>query len=593
MGMRSHHCQECTSQVLDQEVALAGWVHRWRDHGGVIFLDLRDRSGLVQLVFHPDDQATFQQAEHLKSESVITVKGVVRSRPEGTRNAELTTGEVEIWVTHLQVLNTCHNPPFTPSTLDAVNEELRLTHRHLDLRRPEMAQRLAMRHQITHIMRRCCHEAGFWDVETPILTKATPEGARDYLVPSRVHQGSFYALPQSPQLFKQLLMMSGVERYMQLARCFRDEDLRADRQPEFTQLDLEMSFVEQEDVRALVEDLTRTLFKEVLDVRFPAPLPVMTYQEAMHLYGSDKPDLRNPLVFVEIKDLMAQVDFQVFKKPACDPACRVTAMRVPGGNSLSRKAIDELTAFVGTLGSKGLAYIKINDRSQGAEGLQSPILKFLPEDVIAAVLDRVGAETGDLVFFAADTQSVVEASFGALRLRLGQMLGLHTCAWAPLWVVDFPMFEWDEATQRYAAKHHPFTAPVLQKGETLDTVDPATLLSQGYDLVLNGVELGGGSIRIHDPKTQLAVLKLLGISDEEAHAQFGFLLRALGHGCPPHGGFAMGLDRLVMLMCGASSIRDVMAFPKTQSASCLLTQAPSAADPKALRDLGLHVKAKH
>ena len=586
--MRSLYCGEVNESLLDQEVTLAGWVNRRRDHGGVIFIDLRDREGLVQVVFDPDREATFATAERVRNEYVLQVKGKVRRRPAGTENPELATGQVEVLGHELTILNASETPPFQLDD-DGVSEEHRLRYRYLDLRRPLMQQRLRLRSRVNRFLRNCLDDQGFLEVETPILTKATPEGARDYLVPSRTHPGSFFALPQSPQLFKQLLMMSGLDRYYQIVRCFRDEDLRADRQPEFTQLDIETSFLDEDQLMGLMEDMMRGLFKDTLDVDLPKPFPRMDYDEAMHRYGSDKPDLRNPLELVDVGDLMRDVEFKVFSGPACDPHGRVAALRLPRGCELTRKEIDDYTSFVGIYGAKGLAYIKVNDLAAGREGLQSPILKFLPDEVVSAILERTGAQTGDLVFFGADKARVVNEALGALRIRLGHDRDLLQGEWAPLWVVDFPMFEWDEDAKRWVSLHHPFTSPRESDLGLLDS-DPAACKSRAYDMVLNGTELGGGSMRIHRSDVQTRVFELLGIGDEEARDKFGFLLTALRFGCPPHGGIAFGMDRLVMLMTGAGSIREVMAFPKTQTAACLLTQAPSEVGEAQLRELGIHLR---
>jgi aspartyl-tRNA synthetase len=586
--MRSLYCGEVNESLLDQEVTLAGWVNRRRDHGGVIFVDLRDREGLVQVVFDPDRADTFATAERVRNEYVLQVKGLVRRRPAGTENPELATGQVEVLGRELTILNASETPPFQLDD-DSVSEEHRLRYRYLDLRRPLMQQRLRLRSRVNRFLRNCLDDQGFLEIETPILTKATPEGARDYLVPSRTHQGSFFALPQSPQLFKQLLMMSGMDRYYQIVRCFRDEDLRADRQPEFTQLDIETSFLDENQLMGIMEDMMRGLFKDTLGVELPKPFPRMDYDEAMHRYGSDKPDLRIPLELVDVGDLMRGVEFKVFSGPACDPHGRVAALRLPRGCELTRKEIDDYTAFVAIYGAKGLAYIKVNDLAAGRDGLQSPILKFLPDEVVSAILARTGAQTGDLVFFGADKARVVNEALGALRIRLGHDRGLLQGDWAPLWVVDFPMFEWDEDAQRWVSLHHPFTSPRESDLGLLDS-DPAACKSRAYDMVLNGTELGGGSMRIHRSNVQTRVFELLGISDEEAKEKFGFLLTALQFGCPPHGGIAFGMDRLVMLMTGASSIREVMAFPKTQTAACLLTQAPSEVGEAQLRELGIRLR---
>ncbi len=589
--MRSHYCGQVDTQLLDQTVTLCGWVHRRRDHGGVIFIDLRDREGLVQVVFDPDTEEAFAHAEKVRNEFVLRVTGRVRRRPEGTENTDIRTGEIEVLGKQLEILNAAETPPFQIDDED-VHEDVRLRYRYIDLRRPEMQARFKLRHRVTSAMRRYLDDNGFMDIETPMLTKATPEGARDYLVPSRTHNGNFFALPQSPQLFKQLLMMSGMDRYYQIVRCFRDEDLRADRQPEFTQLDMELSFVDEQTLRDVMENMVRYVFKQVMDVDLSEKFQVMPFDEAIRRYGSDKPDLRNPLELIDIADLLSSVEFKVFAGPAKDPKGRVAALLVPGGNSaLTRKQIDDYTKFVGIYGAKGLAYIKVNDTSKGREGLQSPIMKFLPDDAVNGILERTGAKDGDLIFFGADKASVVNESLGALRLKLGEDLNLVEDGWRILWVTDFPMFEWDDKEKRWSAMHHPFTAPNTDDIEALKA-DPGKALSRGYDMVLNGSEIGGGSIRIHDPQIQAAVFEMLGIGDEEAREKFGFLLDALKYGCPPHGGMAFGLDRFVMLMAGASSIRDVIAFPKTQTASCLLTSAPSVASDAQLRELGIRLKVK-
>ena len=587
--MRSHYCGQVDESLIGQEVSVCGWVHRRRDHGGVIFVDLRDREGLLQIVFDPDRPEIFAEAERIRSEYVLAVRGLVRQRPEGTINPHMKTGKVEVLVAELTVLNRSATPPFHHD--EDANEELRLKYRYLDLRREEMLGNLRLRHRVTMAMRRFLDAEGFIDVETPMLTRATPEGARDYIVPSRTHPGKFFALPQSPQLFKQLLMMSGLDRYYQIVKCFRDEDLRADRQPEFTQLDVEMSFVTEADVTDAMERLIRHVFKQVLDVELPSPFPRMSYAEAMQRFGSDKPDLRIDLELVEVGDLMQAVEFKVFAGPAADPEGRVAALRLPGGNTLTRKAIDDYTDYVKRFGAKGLAYVKVNDASAGRDGLQSPILKFLPDDVIERLIERTGAQTGDLVFFGADKARIVNDALGALRLLLGQDQGLVRTGWAPLWVVDFPMFESDPQTGRWMALHHPFTSPALDDPEAL-LADPGHALSRAYDMVLNGSEIGGGSIRIHDETMQSAVFRLLDIGKEEADEKFGFLLRALEYGCPPHGGLAFGLDRIVMLMAGAESIRDVIAFPKTQTAHCPLTNAPGEVSAEQLKEAGIRLRTE-
>ncbi len=591
--MRSHYCGHLNASHIDQEVELCGWVHRRRDHGGVIFIDLRDREGLAQIVYDPDIPKVFERAEHVRSEYVLRIKGKVRRRPEGTENLDLPSGEIEVLGLELEVLNQAETPPFPlDEHVPDISDDVRLRYRYIDLRRPEMQQKLIQRTRIAQSLRRFLDDEGFLDVETPMLTKSTPEGARDYLVPSRTHQGKFFALPQSPQLFKQLLMMSGLDRYYQIVRCFRDEDLRADRQPEFTQLDIETSFLDEAELTAMMEEMIRRLFDEILGVELPASFPRLTYAEAMRRFGTDQPDLRVPLELIDVADLMQDVDFKVFAGPAKDPNGRVAALRLPRGTELTRREIDGYTKFVGIYGARGLAYIKVNDLSRGREGLQSPILKFLPDAAVNGIMERTGAQSGDLVFFGADKTSVVNEALGALRVKLGQDRGLMEGEWAPLWVVDFPMFEWDENVKRWVALHHPFTSPKEEQMQLLDGDDPGACLSRAYDLVLNGTELGGGSIRIHREEVQRKILKLLGIGDEEAEDKFGFLLKALKYGCPPHGGIAFGLDRLVMLMTGSDSIRDVIAFPKTQTAACLLTSAPSAVDTRQLDELSLRVRAR-
>jgi aspartyl-tRNA synthetase len=587
--MRSHYCGQLNASHIDQEVELFGWVHRRRDHGGVIFIDLRDREGLVQLVYDPDRPEVFATAEQVRNEYVLRVNGRVRHRPEGTVNPDMATGEIEVLGLNLEILNKADTPPFQLDEHEKASEEVRLRYRYLDLRRPEMLARIRLRHRVTAAIRGYMDDHGFLDIETPMLTKATPEGARDYLVPSRTHVGHFFALPQSPQLFKQLLMMSGMDRYYQIVRCFRDEDLRADRQPEFTQLDVEVSFMTEDEFMGLMEEMVRQLFQEVLGETLPAVFPRMTYQEAMQRFGTDRPDLRVPLELVDVGDLMQDVEFKVFSGPANDRGGRVAALRLPQGSRLTRKEIDEYTAFVGIYGARGLAYIKVNDWSKGREGLQSPILKFLPDAAVEGIMGRTGAGDGDLVFFGADKAQVVNEALGALRVKLGEDLGLLEQGWRPLWVVDFPMFEWDEQHHRWNPLHHPFTAP---KDEHLDRLEssPGGCHSRAYDMVLNGSEIGGGSIRIHRPEVQQRVFRLLDIDEQEAEEKFGFLLTALRYGCPPHGGMAFGLDRLVMLMAGAGSIREVMAFPKTQTAACMLTGAPSEVSSEQLRELSLRIR---
>lgn len=586
--MRTHFCGELNREHIDQTVTVCGWVNRRRDHGGVIFVDLRDKKGVLQVVFDPDSADMFALAESVRNEFVLKVTGLVRVRPEGTVNSDMPTGEIELLARELEILNESETPPFQLDD-DDVHDDIRLRYRYLDLRRPEMQYRMQLRAAVTHKMRSWLEENGFLDIETPMLTRATPEGARDYLVPSRTHAGSFFALPQSPQLFKQLLMMSGMDRYYQIVRCFRDEDLRADRQPEFTQLDIETSFMDEDGIMGLMEDMVQNLFKSVLSVDIDDNFPRMAYAEAMERYGSDKPDLRIKLELQTISDLLSDVEFKVFSGPAQDPDGRVAALRVPGGNALTRKEIDGYTEFVGRYGARGLAYIKCNDVDQGREGLQSPILKFLPDEAVSEILKRTGAKSGDLIFFGADKANVVNESLGALRIRVAQDLGLVEDGWRFLWVVDFPMFEHDARENRWNALHHPFTAPNTNDIDELEA-NPGGTLSRAYDMVLNGTELGGGSIRIHKMEMQQRVLKLLGIDEQEAEDKFGFLLNALRYGCPPHGGIAFGLDRMIMLMSGASSIRDVMAFPKTQTASCLLTSAPSPVSDHQLKELSIRLR---
>jgi aspartyl-tRNA synthetase len=585
--MRTHYCGDVGESLVGKVVTVAGWAHRRRDHGGVIFVDLRDREGLLQIVFNPDTPEVFAQAERVRNEFVLKVTGAVRLRPPGTVNPNLKSGKVELLCHSLEILNRSEPLPFQLD--EHVSEEVRLRFRYIDLRREEMRERLLLRHRITRAMRRYLDDAGFVDIETPMLSKATPEGARDYLVPSRTHPGKFFALPQSPQIYKQLLMISGFDRYYQIVRCFRDEDLRADRQPEFTQLDIETSFLDQAQIQEIMEGLVRFLFKEVLGVELPNPLPRLSYGEAIRRYGSDKPDLRVPLELVDVADLVCGCDFKVFAGPAADPSGRVTALRAPQGAKLSRKEIDDYTAYVARFGAKGLAYVKVNETAKGRDGLQSPILKFLSDAAVAGILERTGAQDGDLIFFGADSAKVVSDSLGALRLRLGQDLGLVESGWRPLWVVDFPMFEWDGDSKRWAAMHHPFTSPANLEPAALKT-HPGEALAKAYDLVLNGSEIGGGSVRIHSQELQSVVFDLLGISPEEARIKFGFLLDALKFGAPPHGGIAFGLDRLAMLMAGAESIRDVIAFPKTQTAADPLMDAPTEVSETQLKELHIRVR---
>ena len=586
--MRTQYCGQVTEQFIDQTVTVAGWVHRRRDHGGVIFIDLRDREGLVQVVVNPDTAEIFAKAERLRSECVLQITGKVIPRTEGTINPNMTTGKIEIVAQDLVVLSMAEPIPFQLDDKN-VGEETRLKYRYIDLRREEMQQTLMLRYKVTRSMRRFLDDNNFMDMETPILTKSTPEGARDYLVPSRTHENKFFALPQSPQLFKQLLMMSGFDRYYQITRCFRDEDLRADRQPEFTQLDIETSFMTEEQVMGTMEGLVKTIFKETIGHEFEGDFPQMPYAEAIEKYGIDRPDLRIDMQLVDVADLLQDIDFKVFAGPAKDPKGRVAALKVPNGGSMSRKDIDAYTKFVGIYGAKGLAYIKVNDLSAGIDGLQSPIVKFFPDQVME-IMERVGAKDGDIVFFGADKARVVNDALGALRVKIGEDLNMLNGKFKPVWVVDFPMFEEDEDNGRMAAIHHPFTQPKATTEEILNHETPETMLSRAYDLVINGLEVGGGSVRIHDTNMQAAVFKLLGISDEEAQDKFGFLLNALKYGCPPHAGMAFGLDRLVMILGDIESIRDVIAFPKTQSAACLLTEAPGMVDSAQLEELALRFR---
>jgi aspartyl-tRNA synthetase len=584
--MRSNYCGELNETFVGQQVELCGWVHRRRDHGGVIFLDIRDREGLAQVVFDPDTVEAFALAETVRNEFVVKVTGLVRPRPEGTSNSGLGTGAIEVLGKQLEILNAAATPPFQLDEHASVGEDIRLRYRYVDLRRPEMTERLRFRSKVTNTVRNFFDDNGFIDVETPLLTKATPEGARDYLVPSRTHPNRFFALPQSPQLFKQILMAAGMDRYYQIAKCFRDEDLRADRQPEFTQIDVETSFMDEEQIMTTMEGMISGVFKKHLGVDL-GEFPRMPFSEAMNRYGSDKPDLRIDLELVDIADLMKDVDFKVFSGPANDAESRVVALRVPGGVEISRKSIDEYTKYVSIYGAKGLAWVKVNDRAAGLEGLQSPILKFMPDAVVEALLEKLGAETGDIIFFGADKAKVVNEAIGALRIKVAEDLGQVKDCWAPLWVVDFPMFE-TNSEGNLTSLHHPFTAPACSVDELKSA--PATALSRAYDMVLNGTELGGGSIRINKPDMQQSVFEVLGIGEEEAQEKFGFLLDALSFGCPPHGGIAFGLDRLIMLMTGATSIRDVIAFPKTQSAACPLTEAPGEVSTKQLRELNIRLR---
>jgi aspartyl-tRNA synthetase len=588
--MRTQYCGLVNREYLGRSVTLCGWVHRRRDHGGVIFVDLRDREGLVQIVCDPDRADTFATAEKIRNEFVLRVTGKVRERPAGTINTNLVSGEIEVLAQEIEILAASQTPPFQLDD-ENLSESVRLTYRYLDLRRPQMQYNMRLRYKTSMSFRKFLDAHGFIDIETPVLTKSTPEGARDYLVPSRVHHGEFFALPQSPQLFKQLLMVAGFDRYYQIVRCFRDEDLRADRQPEFTQVDIETSFLNEGEIRAIMESLARTVFREAIGVELPDPFPVITYTEAMRRYGSDKPDLRVKLELTEFTDLMQAVDFKVFRAAADLPDGRVAALRVPGGGALTRGEIDEYTKYVAIYGAKGLAYIKVNDKSKpNEEGLQSPIVKFLGATHLAEILKRTGAENGDLIFFGADRKKVVNDALGALRVKLGHERGHAEAGWRPVWVIDFPMFEYDEENKRWVAAHHPFTSP---KDEHLDLLesDPGACLAKAYDMALNGWEIGGGSVRIHRQDVQSKVFQALNIGPEEARAKFGFLLDALSYGAPPHGGIAFGFDRIIAMMTGADQIRDVIAFPKTQRAQCLMTQAPSPVDEKQLRELHIRVRA--
>ncbi len=586
--MRTHYCGSLRASHIDETVTLCGWVDRRRDHGGVIFLDMRDREGVVQVVFDPDTEEHFKRADRVRSEYVLRITGRVRARSDATVNEAMATGQIEVLGKALEILSVAETPPFPLDAHASVGEDVRLKYRYMDLRRPEMQRNLIMRSRISHTVRTFLEGEGFLDIETPVLTRATPEGARDYLVPSRTHQGEFFALPQSPQLFKQLLMVSGFDRYYQIARCFRDEDLRADRQPEFTQIDIETAFLDEEGIMAIAERMVRSLLAEHCQAELPS-FPRMTWHEAMERYGSDKPDLRVDLELVSIDDLMQQVDFKVFRGPADDPGGRVAALKVPGGAVISRKEIDDYTKFVGIYGAKGLAWIKVNDLSAGTEGLQSPILKFMSDDVVTQLMERLNAHDGDIIFFGADKRSVVNEALGALRLKVADQLGLVAPGWAPLWVVDFPMFE-ETSDGGLTPLHHPFTAPACSVEALRE--NPSAALSRAYDMVLNGSEVGGGSIRIFDPVMQQTVFDILGIDSVEAQEKFGFLLSALKYGAPPHGGIAFGLDRLVMLMVGGQSIRDVIAFPKTQSAQCVMTDAPGVVSEAQLKELNIRLRKR-
>ena len=583
--MRTHLCGQLRDSHIDDQVSLCGWVHRRRDHGGVIFLDVRDHAGIVQVVFDPDTVESFKLADQVRNEYVLNITGRVRTRDAAAINPKMTTGMIEVLGKELTILNASETPPFQLDEHSDAGEDVRLRYRYIDLRRPEMQDKLRLRSKVSHFIRNYLDQQDFIDIETPILTKATPEGARDYLVPSRTHPGEFFALPQSPQLFKQLLMISGFDRYYQIARCFRDEDLRADRQPEFTQVDIETTFLEEQEIMDLVETMFRQMFRETIDVELPE-FPVMTYADAMKKYGSDRPDLRFGLELADVADLLKEVEFNVFSGPANDPKSRVAALRLPNGDQLTRKMIDGYTKFVSIYGARGLAYIKVNDLAAGIEGLQSPILKFLPDNVVLNILDRVGAEDKDIIFFGADKAKVVNDALGALRCKIAEDLNLYAKKWAPLWVTDFPMFEGEGSN--WTATHHPFTQPTGDMDAML--ADPSSVLSRAYDVVLNGIEVGGGSIRVHEMEMQKKIFEVLDLTEHEINIKFGFLLDALKYGAPPHGGLAFGLDRLIMLMCDSNAIRDVIAFPKTQTAACLMTSAPSEVDPPQLAELNIAVK---